>query len=35
MYDATSEFAQALSRKDSDGENKKKGRTKAIIKPKK
>ena len=35
MYDATSEFAQALSRKDTKGSNKKKGRTKAIIKPKK
>ena len=35
MYDATSEFAQALSRK-GDGDSKsKKGRTKAIIKPKK
>ena len=35
MYDATSEFAQALSRKDEDGSKTKKGRTKAIIKPKK
>jgi len=35
MYDATSEFAQALSRKDNDETSKKKGRTKAIIKPKK
>ena len=35
MYDATSEVAQALSRRDTDGSKKKKGRTKAIIKPKK
>jgi lipopolysaccharide export system protein LptA len=35
MYDATSEFAQALSRKDEGGSETKKGRTKAIIKPKK
>ena len=35
MYDATSEFAQALSRKDNNETSKKKGRTKAIIKPKK
>ena len=35
MYDATSEFAQALSRKDESGSETKKGRTKAIIKPKK
>ncbi len=35
MYDATSEFAQALSRKDESGSKTKKGRTKAIIKPKK
>ena len=35
MYDATSEFAQALSRKDENGSKTKKGRTKAIIKPKK
>ena len=35
MYDATSEFAQALSRKDENGSETKKGRTKAIIKPKK
>ena len=35
MYDATSEFAQALSRKDESGTKTKKGRTKAIIKPKK
>ena len=35
MYDATSEFAQALSRKDEAGSKTKKGRTKAIIKPKK
>ena len=35
MYDATSEFAQALSRKDTGGSKKNKGRTKAIIKPKK
>ena len=32
---ATSEFAQALSRKDENGSDTKKGRTKAIIKPKK
>ena len=35
MYDATSEFAQALSRKDNSNSSEKKGRTKAIIKPKK
>ena len=35
MYDATSEVAQALSRRDTDGSKEKKGRTKAIIKPKK
>ncbi|MDC0475442.1 lipopolysaccharide transport periplasmic protein LptA [Methylophilaceae bacterium] len=35
MYDATSEFAQALSRKDEAGTKTKKGRTKAIITPKK
>ena len=35
MYDATSEFAQALSRKDGGSSETKKGRTKAIIKPKK
>ena len=35
MYDATSEFAQALSRKNTDDSSNKKGRTKAIIKPKK
>jgi len=35
MYDATSEFAQALSRQNTDKSSNKKGRTKAIIKPKK
>ena len=35
MYDATSEFAQALSRQNNDNPSNKKGRTKAIIKPKK
>lgn len=35
MYDATSEFAQALSRQNTGDSSNKKGRTKAIIKPKK
>jgi len=35
MYDATSEFAQALSRQNQGDSSNKKGRTKAIIKPKK
>jgi len=37
MYDANSEFAQALSgdTKNKNGEIRKKGRTKAIINPKK
>jgi len=35
MYDATSEFAQALSRQNTSDSSNKKGRTKAIIKPKK